>query len=67
MTEFEVLSKMYLVLGGMEKRIEHLEFLVVTMTRMLDGHPEIDMIVESESYKALEVDLMKRVYGEAEG
>ena len=63
MTDIDILSKLYLALGGMERRLDKMEFMFLQLTELLESHPEIDRVLESESYKTLIVDLEKRVYG----
>ena len=67
MTEMDVLAKMYKVQADMDRRIDHLEYVVVQLVRVLDHYPEIDLVTESAGFKALAVDLEKRVYGKAKG
>ena len=67
MTEMDVLSKMYLAIGDLDRRLDHLEFLVVQTVRVLDQHPEIDHVSDTESFRQLESALMEKVYGQTEG
>lgn len=62
----DVLSKMYLAVGDLDRRLDHLEFLVVQTIRLLDHYPDIEYVTDSDSYKQLESDITRKVYGKAQ-